>query len=104
VGGFVDTSGNTHGFLDIGGIFTTINVPGASVSGTKAIGINDSGQIVGVFFDATGEHGFIATPAPTPEPGTLLLLSVGLLGLAMLSRRRSSRPPARLARIRAFGI
>jgi uncharacterized membrane protein len=42
--------------LDVGGSFTTIDVPGAS--STHAAGINDSGQIVGYFVDATGTHGF----------------------------------------------
>src|SRR5262252_6369492 len=36
--------------------FTTIDVPGAFDNG--AYGINDSGQIVGSFDDATGTHGF----------------------------------------------
>ena len=36
--------------------FTTIDVPGASSTGANAI--NDSGQIVGSFDDATGAHGF----------------------------------------------
>jgi hypothetical protein len=40
--------------------FTPIDVPGAS--DTAALGINPSGQIVGVYFDNTGEHGFLATP------------------------------------------
>ena len=39
--------------------FTTIDVPGASL--TEGFGINDSGQIVGDFFDATGSHGFLDT-------------------------------------------
>jgi hypothetical protein len=47
VGGFGDATG-THGyFLDVGGRFTTIDVPGAAL--TLAVGINDSGQIVGVY-------------------------------------------------------
>ena len=42
--------------------FTTIDVPGAThgpgTNGTNALGINDAGQIVGLF-DATGRHGFL---------------------------------------------
>jgi uncharacterized membrane protein len=54
--------------LDTGGTFTTIDVPGASGSfGTQAYGINNSGQIVGSFQDATGVHGFLGTPVATPE-------------------------------------
>ncbi len=49
----------TFGFLDTGGVFTTIDVPGSNY--TSAMGINDAGQIVGVFFDSTGDHGFLDT-------------------------------------------
>ncbi len=50
-----------HGFLLVGGTFTTLDVPGASVPGyTKAYGINNSGQIVGYFFvNGVGDHGFL---------------------------------------------
>ena len=37
---------------------TVIDVPGAS-AGTTAVGINNSGQIVGSFGDNTGTHGFL---------------------------------------------
>jgi len=37
--------------------FTTIDVPGAS--NTQPFGINNARQIVGVFVDATGTHGFL---------------------------------------------
>ena len=46
VGPFIDSTG-VHGFLDTGGSFTQIDVPGAI--STQAFGINDAGQIVGVF-------------------------------------------------------
>jgi len=59
VGNYVDSTGQ-HGFLYDGGVFTTIDVPGASF--TAAFGIAPSGQIVGSYFDSTGEHGFLATP------------------------------------------
>ena len=64
VGYFSDASG-THGFLDTGGSFTSIDVPGASFQGqatTEAFGINDLGQIIGGFFDPQGDtHGFLDT-------------------------------------------
>jgi probable HAF family extracellular repeat protein len=56
---FLDGTG-AHGFLDSGGIFTAIDVPGAAE--TQAFGINDAGQIVGIFGTRTGQHGFLATP------------------------------------------
>lgn len=41
-------------------IFTTIDDPlAAGASGTAANGINDAGLVVGAYFDATGEHGFL---------------------------------------------
>jgi probable HAF family extracellular repeat protein len=55
--------------LNVG--FTTIDVPGATATVTH--GINNSGQIVGWFQDATGaRHGFLATPVvPDTTPPTL---------------------------------
>jgi probable HAF family extracellular repeat protein len=47
-GGF-STVTQVHGFLDSGGSFTTFDVPGATGGITYASGINDQGQIVGVF-------------------------------------------------------
>ena len=45
VGSFANPAGRDHGFLDSGGTFTAIDVPGADY--TFAYGINDGGQIVG---------------------------------------------------------
>jgi probable HAF family extracellular repeat protein len=50
--------------------FATIDVPGAGF--TQAFGINNAGQIVGVFGDATGRHGFLKTGTtytPIDVPG-----------------------------------
>jgi uncharacterized membrane protein len=52
--------GNVHGLLLSGGVFTSIDPPGAVEA--IAIGINDAGHIVGVYADATGRaHGFLRT-------------------------------------------
>ncbi len=48
-----------HGFLDSNGVFSTIDVPGAS--GTYSYGINDSGQIVGRFVEGNDFHGYVDT-------------------------------------------
>lgn len=49
----------THGFLLNAGSFTTIDFPGAA-TGTVAGDINDSGQIVANYGDASGNaHGFL---------------------------------------------
>jgi hypothetical protein len=43
--------GNFHGFVDVKGTFTTIDVHDAAF--TRAFGINDRGAIVGSYFDST---------------------------------------------------
>jgi probable HAF family extracellular repeat protein len=56
-----------QGFVFSKGSFTTFpKVPGSSYSGPQ--GINDKGEIVGFFDDASGRHGFLATPVPTAPP------------------------------------
>jgi uncharacterized membrane protein len=59
VGSFSDSSG-LHGFLESGGVYSTLDYPGASF--TLPEGINNQGEVVGVFFDsAFGVHGFTET-------------------------------------------
>jgi len=61
-GQMIDDNGFAHGFLLSGGILTTLDIPGASE--TFALGINDSGLVVGYWdlLDADGNtlavHGF----------------------------------------------
>ena len=52
-----DSSQTRHAFIWNNGTFSTITPPGAS--GTTAIGINDSGHVVGTFVNASGRHGFL---------------------------------------------
>jgi uncharacterized membrane protein len=57
LGQIVGIAGN-NGFLDTGGVFSTIAFPGATF--TDAFGINDAGQIVGTYFDSSlHAHGFV---------------------------------------------
>jgi uncharacterized membrane protein len=61
VGYYADSSSahKIHGFLLNRRGFTTIDVPGASL--TRAFGINPQGEIAGSYVDVHGPHGFIAT-------------------------------------------
>lgn len=53
---------STHGVLYSGGTWTIISYPGA-MWGTMPTGINNKGQIVGVYYDGQDRaHGFVATP------------------------------------------
>jgi uncharacterized membrane protein len=60
VGVFTDSVGQ-HGFVyKLGGAFTTIDVPNSQAGTTSASGINNLGQIVGSYDDASNvSHGFI---------------------------------------------
>ncbi len=52
---------SVHGFLLSGGIYTSIDFPAAL--GTLSLGMNDSGDIVGAYEDASGAiHGYLRTP------------------------------------------
>jgi uncharacterized membrane protein len=65
VGGW-DTDPNTlgHAFVLLHGEFTTFDVPTAAPASTQALGVNESGHVVGAYLDAAGnEHGFLALGA-----------------------------------------
>ena len=51
-------STTSHGFIDKGGVFTSLDFPGATE--TQAAGINAADEVVGLYVDASSvEHGFI---------------------------------------------
>jgi PEP-CTERM motif len=57
-GFYVDSAGVTHGFVDNGGTFLTIDPTGSE--GTMLLGLNDSGYAVGTYVDSTGVmHGLL---------------------------------------------
>jgi uncharacterized membrane protein len=86
VGSYLDAAGNTHGFVYniVTGTFLEVNDP-LGLNTTVINGINDQGQIVGFYTDAKGNvDGLVSTP----EPGSLLLLSMGLVLAALTLGRR----------------
>lgn len=73
VGDFLDASGNQHGFKLAGGTYTQLDFPGTT-SGTVALGINSSGEIVGIY-DNPDQTGFLlsgGTYTSIAVPGAVL--------------------------------
>ena len=63
-GFYVDVSSVTHGFMLNGGTLTTLDFPGSNF--TQALGLNNNGQVVGVYSTANGAppmHGFVYNSA-----------------------------------------
>jgi hypothetical protein len=58
-GFYVDASMATHGFLLSFGTLTTLDFPAAGTTSTMALGLNDKGQVVGVYMVGTAMHGFV---------------------------------------------
>jgi hypothetical protein len=58
-GFYIDSASVTHGFLLNAGTLTTLNFPGTTTTSTSALGLNDLGQVVGVYTVGTAMHGFI---------------------------------------------
>jgi probable HAF family extracellular repeat protein len=57
VGQYDDAGGTTHGYLLSEGSYTTLDVPGSTL--TSANGINDRGQIVGHYRAGGIQHGYL---------------------------------------------
>jgi uncharacterized membrane protein len=52
-GFYVDSMGNTHGFIDNGGVFTSFDDPNAN-GNTMFLGLNNLGMVVGSYLDING--------------------------------------------------
>jgi probable HAF family extracellular repeat protein len=82
VGRYIDSAGNSHGYLLKDGNFTAIDYPGAVF--TNAWGINSQGEIVGVHYEdstkianSVGAHGFLLRQGvftPLDYPGKFGLI------------------------------
>ncbi len=91
--GRVSNTTGVHGFVDTGGSFAPVDVPGALQ--TTVQGINDEGVLLGYYVDAgRNDQEFLATPilvaTSVPEPPSLALLCVAVLGMSMSGRRSKS--------------
>ncbi len=89
VGGGYMQGGGSHAFVysSVAGMqdLNSLISPSSGWTLEDAIAINDSGEIVGYGIDPSGQtEAFLLTP--TPEPGTLSLLTI--CGLLLVRRRR----------------
>jgi hypothetical protein len=82
-------------FYDIGGMteFEFFGIDSESMNGEQFIAFGGNLSLTKVEFYSSGlagdEFSVMGFAAPVPEPGTLVLVGVGLVGLACLKRRKS---------------
>jgi len=80
-GGNIVGNSTARSFLYNGSTYTTLDdLPG------DVLGI-DGNTIVGTYYDDDGNHGFVTT---VPEPTSLALAAMGLLGSVIFARRRTA--------------
>jgi probable HAF family extracellular repeat protein len=94
--------GSDHAFLWDGMNMLDLNdliPPGSGWTLSQGNAINDAGQITGSGFIGNQTHAFLLTPmtvTEVPEPGMLMLISTGVIGLSLLRRRQGWTNTARL--------
>lgn len=74
-GNYTDQAGVTHAFIETGGYFATIDVPGT------VAGINDFGELVGNYYDGARSHAYAdlnGTIIPIEVPGAANTTVFGL--------------------------
>jgi hypothetical protein len=53
-GSYVDQAGDTHGFIEIGGTFSTVDFPGTTFN--RLLGLNDANEAAGYWQDSLGNQ------------------------------------------------
>ncbi|HEY2548605.1 MAG TPA: hypothetical protein VGI46_21200 [Candidatus Acidoferrum sp.] len=64
VGRYFTADGKQHGFVQRDGVFSSVDVPGATVY-TDITWINARGEIVGSYGDSRGSHAYVLSPVGT---------------------------------------
>ncbi len=85
---------NVVNFIDLGTLLNNYNQVSKFATGD----FNNSGMVdfadLGILLNHYNQSGPVLSPTTAvPEPSTLVLCSIGLLGLGWLSRRAASREP-----------
>src|SRR5262249_33147444 len=86
VGWAANISASSGGFLLTNNILMLLGP-----SATSANGINDAGQIVGLYWDGKTGHGYLASPLPdVPLSPSMYLFATGLALMCLRRRRKQS--------------